>query len=84
TAAIHVDTWRMFVPLHPRHLHRLSALELAEQQAAAAGGSVFTDADVFSTRAFLQMIDGAVDAGLRHTLVVALRTRLDRLGVLDS
>lgn len=84
TAAIHCDTWRMFIPLHPRCLHRLTALELAEMQAALEGGSVFTDADTFTVRAMVQMLDSNANEELRHVIAVALKSRLDKLGVLDK
>jgi|GEM_PF-1786612 len=83
-AAIHCDTWRMFVPLHPRCLHRLTALELAEMQAAVEGGSVFNDADTFTVRAMVQMLDSNGNPELRHVIAVALKSRLERLGVLDK
>lgn len=83
-AGIHATTWRMFVPLHPAILHQLSAVELEEMKAQATGGSVFVDAEKFSVRMFLQMLETAANQNQRHMLAVALRGRLDRLGVLDK
>lgn len=80
-AAIHADTWKRWIPLHPKFIHRLSAVELAEAQAGKAGETAFTDLDTFDIQAFTVMLERCDDPQLRHVLAVALRTKLKQAGL---
>lgn len=84
TAAIQADTWRRFIPLDPRHLHKLTAVELAEAQANAAGGTAFDDLEKFDVQAFVQVLARCGDRQVRECFAVALQTKLRSLGVLDK
>lgn len=84
TASIQADTWKRWIPLHPRHIHRMSAVELAEAQAGAVGETAFTDLDTFDVQAFTVMLERCNDPQLRHVLAVGLRSKLKSLGVLDK
>ena len=83
TAAIQADTWRRWIPLDPKHIHKLSAVELVEAQANAAGETAFTDADTFDVNAFVEILARCDNHDLRQTFAVALKTKLRLLGVLD-
>jgi len=84
TAAIQADCWRRFIPLDPRHVHRLTAVELAEAMAQAEGSTAFTDLDVFDCNAFVEILARCSDHDMRSTFAVALKTKLRALGVLDK
>ena len=84
TAAVQADTWRRWIPLDPKHIHKLTAVELAEAQANAAGETAFTDADTFDVNAFVEILARCDNHDLRQTFAVALKTKLRRLGVLDK
>ncbi|MFN0199328.1 MAG: hypothetical protein ACKVT0_21470 [Planctomycetaceae bacterium] len=84
TASIHCNTWKRWIPLHPKHIHKMSAIELAEAQAGKVGETAFTDLDTFDVQAFTVMIERCDDHQLRHVLAVGLRSKLKALGVLDS
>jgi hypothetical protein len=64
--------------MHPKHLHKMTAVELAEMQASEEGTTAFTDLDVFDLPAFLVMIERSDDSKLRHVLVTALKTKLEQ------
>lgn len=83
-AAVQADTWRRWIPLDSRHLHKLTAVELAEAQAAAAGTTAFTDLDTFDVNAFVEILSRCHDENMRHTFATALKTKLRALGVLDK
>jgi hypothetical protein len=83
-AAIQMDTWRRFIALHPKHIHRLTGVELAEAQANAAGSTCFTDLKTFDLNAFVEVISRCADNNMRLTFAVALKTKLRSLGVLDK
>lgn len=78
-ALVHCDTWRRFIPLHPAHIHKQSATELAEQMASKEGGTAFTDLEVFDVQAFLVMLERSTDANMRNVLATALRTKLRQI-----
>src|SRR5262249_26123061 len=78
-ARIHAETWKRWRPMHPKHLHKMTAVELAEQQASEAGTTAFTDLGIFDLPAFLCMVERANDPQLRHVLVTALRTKLRQI-----
>ena len=82
-AATHAETWRRWITLDPRHIHKLTAMELMEADANAAGSTAFTDGDTFDCNAFVQVLSRCNDEDLRHTFAVALKTKLRGLGVLD-
>ena len=84
TAAIQADTWRRWVALDPRHIHKLTAVEIEEARAAAAGTTTFTDLATFDCCAFVEIISRCGDAAVRSTFAVALKTKLRQLGVLDQ
>lgn len=84
TAMIQADTWRRWIPLDPRHLSKLTAIELAEAQANAAGSSVFSDLGTFDVNAFIEVLSRCGDANVRATFGIALKTKLRQLGVLDK
>ena len=86
TAAIQADTWRRWIALDPRHLSKLTAVELAESQANAAGSTVFSDLGTFDVNAFIQVLSRCNDPDVRHTFAVALKSKLRSVapGVLDQ
>ena len=84
TAMIQADTWRRWIALDPRHLSKLTAIELAEAQANAAGSTIFDDLKTFDTNAFIEVLSRCIDANVRATFAVALKTKLRQLGVLDK
>ncbi len=84
TAAIQADTWRRWVPCHPLHLHKMTAVELAEGQANAAGESIFHDLQTFDVNACVCVLASCDDPQMRRTFATALKTKLRSLGVLDK
>lgn len=84
TAAIQADTWRRWIALDPRHLSKLTAIELAEAQATAAGSTIFDDLKTFDVNAFVEVLSRCNDPAVRATFAVALKTKLRQLGVLDK
>lgn len=84
TAIVQADTWRRWIALDPRHIHKLSAPEIAEAMANATGDTIFTDADNFDTNAFIEMLVNLNDPQMRRTFATALKTRLRKLGALDK
>jgi len=84
TAMVHCETWRRWIPLDPRHIHKQTAVELAEAEAVAAGSTAFEDLDVFDCNAFVHILAGCNDPNVRCTFAVALKTKLRNLGVLDK
>jgi len=84
-AAVHCNAWRRFIPMDARHMHRLSAAELAEAQAIAAGaGTAFTDIDQFDCGQMVQMVERCEDPQIRHMLAIGLRAKLRKLGVINQ
>ena len=86
TAAVQSETWRRWIALDPRHLSKLTAVELAESQANAAGSTVFSDLGTFDVNAFIQVLSRCNDPDVRHTFAVALKSKLRSVapGVLDQ
>ncbi len=83
-AIIHLDAWRRWIPSHPKHLQKMTAVELAEAQAREHGCTIFPDLEAFDVNAFIHVISECNDANTRHTFAVALKTKLRELGVLDK
>lgn len=83
-AATHAETWRRWIILAPRHIHKLTAMELMEAEANAAGSTAFTDGDTFDVNAFVEVLSRCEDSDMRHAFAVALKTKLRNLGVLDK
>ena len=75
------DASRRWIPMHPQHVSKVSAAELAELQAAAVGQSIFTDMDTVDFRSLIGVIANTNDAGLRNVLCVALRSKLKQAGI---
>lgn len=86
TAMIQADTWRRWIALDPRHLSKLTAVELAEAQANAAGSTVFSDLGTFDVNAFIHVISRCNDPEVRATFATALKSKLRSVapGVLDQ
>ena len=83
-AATHAETWRRWIILAPRHIHKLTAMELMEAEANAAGSTAFTDGDTFDVNAYVEVLSRCEDSDMRHAFAVALKTKLRNLGVLDK
>lgn len=83
-AATHSDIWRRFIPMDPRHIYKLTAIELTEAVANAAGSTAFTDLETFDVNAFIEVLQRCEITEMRQTFAVALKTKLRRLGVLDK
>lgn len=83
-SATHAETWRRFIPMDPRHIHKLTAIELLEAEANAAGSTAFKDTDTFDVNAFVEVLSRCDDSKMRHTFAVAFKTKLRNLGVLDK
>jgi hypothetical protein len=85
TAFALCETWRRWQPNHPRHLHKATAVELAEWQAQAiTGRSAFDDLDQFDARALVLMLERVAEPDMRHVIAVALLSKLRALGVDDK
>ena len=84
TAAIQCDTWRRWIFNDPRHLHKLTSIELAEGLAQAAGSTSFNDIGTFDVNAFVEILVRCDDAEMRRTFGVALKTKLRLAGALDK
>ena len=69
--------------LDAKHIHKMSALELAELQARAVGQSVFTDLDAVDIRSLIGVISSTDDGALRSTLCLGLLAKLRKDGVLQ-
>ena len=83
-AMIQADTWRRWIALDPRHIHKLTAVEIEESRASAAGTTTFTDLATFDCCAFVEILSRCNDPAVRATFAVALKTKLRQLGVLDQ
>jgi len=83
-ASCHAESWKRFRPLDPRHLHKLSAVELAEQQAQAVGQSAFDDLDRVDCNSLCVLLEKTNDPAMRNMLSTAFRSKLRLLGVLDK
>lgn len=82
-AVTSADLWRRWLPC-AKHVHRMSAVELAELQANAAGSTAFSDLAVFDCCAYVELLARTADPDVRRTLATALKTRLRQLEVLDK
>lgn len=76
------ETFKFYRPLDRRHLHKLSAVELAEMQANQAGKTSFADLDAIDTRSLVTMMELSGDPSVRNYFAVALLAKLRRAGVL--
>ena len=72
---------RRWVPGHSAHVHKLSGPELAEQQAAAVGETIFTDLDTVDFRSLVGVVSSTNDPALRSCLCVALLAKLRKAGI---
>ena len=72
---------RRWIPMHPAHVHKMTAPELAELQAAAVGQTIFSDIDSVDVRSLIGVISNTNDPGLRSVLCVALQTKLKKAGI---
>ena len=72
---------RRWIPMHSMHVHKMSAAELGEHQAAALGETIFTDLDSVDLRSLIGVISNTNDPGLRSVLCVALSTKLKKAGI---
>jgi len=78
------DSWRRFMPMDRRHIHKLSAAELIEAQARLAGETGFEDLAVFDCNAICELLARCNDADMRRTFATAMKAKLRQLGVLDQ
>lgn len=83
TALVQLDTWRRWL-LCPEHISKMTAVEIEESRASAAGTTTFTDLATFDTNAFVEILSRCNDPAVRSTFAVALKTKLRSLGVLDQ
>ena len=76
---------RRWIANDGRHIHKMTAIELAEQQAQALGESVFQDSDQVDCKSLIGVLAGrnGQDPEFRSMICVALATKLRTLGVLD-
>ncbi len=79
-AMLLLDCGRRFLPLDRRHLHRLSAAELIEQQARIAGQPGFSDLDQFDADGMIEIISRCDDMEMRGVFCVALKAKLRSIG----
>ena len=79
------EVTRRWITTDGRHIHKLTAVELAEAQARAIGESVFEDSDQVDCQSLLGVISGrnGQDPEFRALLCTALASKLRTLGVLD-
>lgn len=75
------ESSRRWIPMHSAHVHKMTAAELAELQAAAVGETIFTDLDSVDLRSLVGVISNTNEPGLRSLLCVALTTKLKKAGV---
>ncbi|MGE0376018.1 MAG: hypothetical protein AB7I48_20945 [Planctomycetaceae bacterium] len=69
--------------LHPDHLAKLTALEVRQLEAEAAGlETCFSDTQTVDTEAMLLLLETADRQDVRHTIRVALMARLRAQGAL--
>lgn len=80
-AAALCNASRRWIPMHSEHVHKMTAPELAEIQAAAVGETIFSDLDSVDLRSLLGVIASTNDPGLRSLLCTALGTKLKKAGV---
>lgn len=82
-AAALCDASRRWIPLHQKHIHKMSGVEVAEAQAAAVGETVFNDLDQVDCRSLLGLICSphADDREFRQILATAVLTKLRKAGV---
>ena len=83
TALVQLDTWRRWL-LCPEHISKMTAVEIEESRASAAGTTTFTDLATFDCCAFVEILSRCNDPAVRSTFAVALKTKLRSLGVLDQ
>ena len=74
---------RRWIPMHTAHVHKMTAVELAEQHASQMGQSVFTDADSVDFRSLIGVISGphGDDRDFRSMLCQAVLTKLRKAGI---
>lgn len=82
-AAAIANASRRWIPGDPRHIGKLSGLEVLEQQAIEAGGTIFTDVETVDIRSLVGLLIGAVDNELRAALALGLAAKLRKLGVIE-
>ena len=80
-AAALANSSRRWLPLHPKHLFKLTAPELAEAQAAEVGQTIFTDLDSVDFRSLVGVIQNTNEPELRAVLCVALQMKLKQAGI---
>jgi hypothetical protein len=80
-AAALANASRRWIPLHSKHVFKMTAPELAEQQAAAVGETIFTDIESVDFRSLVGVISNTNDPELRSVLCVALSTKLKKAGI---
>lgn len=80
-AVIHCETWRRWLPLDRRHLAKMTAIEMAEQQARANGGTAFSDLEKFDVQSLAIMLERLPEPEIRHAVRVGLMSKLANLGV---
>ncbi|MGD9854388.1 MAG: hypothetical protein AB7U20_05490 [Planctomycetaceae bacterium] len=69
--------------LHPDHLAKLTALEVRQLEAEAAGlETCFGDTEKMDTESMLLLLEDVGDRAVRHTIRVALMARLRAQGAL--
>lgn len=74
---------RRWIPGDRRHLGKWSGLEVLEQQARAAGGTIFTDTDAVDLQTMIGVLKGAADNELRMAMCLGLEAKLRQAGVLS-
>jgi len=74
---------RRWIPLHPKHIHRMSGAEVASAQAAKVGETIFEDLDEVDCRSLLGLIASqhGNDIEFRSMLVTAVLTKLRQAGI---
>ena len=80
-AAALANASRRWIPLHTKHVFKLTAPELAEAQAAELGETIFTDLDSVDFRSLVGVIQNTNEPELRAVLCVALQTKLKQAGI---
>lgn len=80
-AASLANSSRRWIPLHAKHIHKMTAPELAEAQAAEVGATIFTDLDSVDFRSLVGVIQNTNEPELRAVLCTALQTKLKQAGL---
>lgn len=82
-AAAVANASRRWIPGDSRHLGKWAGLEVLEQQAAEAGGTIFEDIDAVDVRTILGVLKGAADHELRMSMCLALEAKLRKAGFIE-